>query len=195
MSQSEEEIPNEEPPEHKEGVVEDSVVNDIITRQANGKFPEVLPSETLTPSDINNGVEDVLAWGRKIEHVLIQSYMNERYREYREAGQVLGEPEPLIRAKWAREHYYFHLSKFWESQQSDGSVITETFSKLVPLNQMPASEAAAIRKALMEIGEPSWQNLIIYIDEEWNKMWSSLPLYAQVSGDAMRRKWGEKRMP
>ena len=191
MSQSEEETPNPEPPEHNGRAVEDSVVNDIITRRTNGEFPEVLPSETLTASDIDNGVEDVLAWGKKIEHVLIQSYMNERYREYREAGQVLGEPEPLIRAKWAREHYYFHLSKFWESQQSDGSVITETFSKLVPLNEMPDSEAGAVRKALMEIGEPSWQNLIIYFDKEWNKMWSSLPIYAQVSEEAMRRKWGK----
>ena len=112
MSQSEEESPNQEPPEHNEGAVEESVVNDIITRHASGKFPEVLPSETLTPSDINDGVEDVLAWGRKIEHVLIQSYMNERYREYREASQVFEDPEPLIRAKWAREYYYFHLSKF-----------------------------------------------------------------------------------
>ena len=86
MSEPEEENPNQEPPEHNKEAVEDSVVNDIITRQANGKFPEVLPSETLTLSDITDSVEDVLAWGRKIEHVLIQSYMNERYRQYREAG-------------------------------------------------------------------------------------------------------------
>ena len=42
MSEPEEESPNQEPPEHNKEVVEDRVVNDIITRQADGKFPEVL---------------------------------------------------------------------------------------------------------------------------------------------------------
>ena len=66
MSESEGQSPNQEVPEHSVQAVEDSVVNDIITRQANGKFPEVLPSETLTASDIDNGVEDVLAWGKRL---------------------------------------------------------------------------------------------------------------------------------
>ena len=109
MSQVEEEHPTRELSEHNREAVEDSMVNEILTRQANGEFPEVLPSESLTPSDITNDVEDMLAWGRKIEHVLIQSYMNERYREYREGSRVFKDPEPLNRAKWARDYYYFHL--------------------------------------------------------------------------------------
>ena len=112
MSESEEQSPNQEVPEHSVQADEDTVVNDIMARQARGEFPEVLPSEALTLGDITASVDDVLAWGKKIEHVLIQSYMDQRYHEYREEGHVFEDPEAVIRAKWARDCYYFHLSKF-----------------------------------------------------------------------------------
>ena len=80
MSESEGQSSNQEVPEHSVQAVEDTVVNDIMARQAHGEFPEVLPSEALTLGDITASVDDVLAWGKKIEHVLIQSYMDQRYR-------------------------------------------------------------------------------------------------------------------
>ena len=157
--------------------MEDTVVNDIMARQAHGEFPEVLPSEALTLGDITASVDDVLDWGKKIEHVLIQSYINQRYQEYREEGHVFEESEAVIRAKWARDCYYVHLSKFWELQQSTGSIITEAFSKLVPLDEVPADEAAEVRKLLVEIGDSSSEQLVIHVRAEWDKMWSSLPAF------------------
>ena len=60
--------------------VEDIVVNDIMARQGHAKCPEVLPFEALTLGVITSSVDDVLAWWKKIEHGLIQRYMDQRYR-------------------------------------------------------------------------------------------------------------------
>lgn len=48
----------------------------------------------------------------QVEHVRIQSYMDERYREFRQGVLVFEGSEAEIRARWARGHYYTHLQAF-----------------------------------------------------------------------------------
>ena len=66
VSESEEQSPSHEVPEHSVQAVEDTVVNEIIARQARGEFPEVLPSETPTLGDITASVDDVWHGERRL---------------------------------------------------------------------------------------------------------------------------------
>ena len=57
-----------------------------------------------------------------LEAVLIQSFMDEGYRKYRESLPLrhpLSAPEPVIRARWVRENYYLLLEKFMSEQERD----------------------------------------------------------------------------
>ena len=82
----------------------------IAARGAQGSFPEVLPTELRDMSE-ERDAEYTLSFAQKTQVVQIQSFVDAEYQKYRtsmpEAAVV--EPEPIIRAKWARANYYTML--------------------------------------------------------------------------------------
>ena len=78
----------------------------IAARRLMNSFPEVLPAE-LHDVEEQRGAEHLLTFAQTTEAVKIQSYMDEAYSRYRESmpQAAVNDPEPILRAKWARLHF------------------------------------------------------------------------------------------
>ena len=164
-------------------------ITSIAQRRMNGEFPEVLPTQLATEAAVAASAEECLSWVRKTEHVMIQSYMDERFVEYRESGVVLEGPEAVIRAKWARECYYVHLADFQAKSKGSWQVVADAFTPIFPLEAVPCEKRSAVVTLLREVGDLRAQDCVAFVTAEWDKLWASLPPVARCFAANMQRNW------
>ena len=78
----------------------------IVDRIRQDDFPLVLTSEQRSMSP--ESAQEVLAWVQKVDFVLLKSYLEQRYQEYRAAAshtKDLATSEEVFRAEWATSMY------------------------------------------------------------------------------------------
>ena len=85
----------------------------IADRMEKNVFPAVLVCEQQSIS--GSDASEILAWAQKEEAVKLQSYINEKWKEFRtgaEGVKGLNKPESVFRAQWARDNYYTCMKQF-----------------------------------------------------------------------------------
>ena len=167
----------------------DAVVRSIMQRKTDGEFPEVLPVESCSAVEGSTPAEDILSWVRKVEHTKIQSFIDERYADFRASGQVLEGSNELIRAKWARESYYVHLAEYMQAQRANCEVAIDSFEAILPLATLPEEKSDAVFELLRQVGNSRAEACLAHVDAEWAKIWDRIPAIARVSQEVMQRNW------
>ena len=109
-----------EPEKEKENEEEDTDVLRLIdTRFEANEFPAVQPKEV--PEEQISTATAVIDMVRKVEHVRIQSYIDKKYAEYRELLPEEDASETLVKARWARDTYYFLVKEMKALMAEDDS--------------------------------------------------------------------------
>ena len=70
--------------------------------------------------------------------------------------------------------------------------ITEAFSQVVALNELPENEATVVRQILVEIGDAGAEHLVSYMSTKWENVSLSLPTSVSGCEEEMRMKWAAK---
>ena len=160
---------------------------EIANRISKNEFPAVLVSEQCSLSECD--ASDVLAWVQKEESVRIQSYILERYAEFRNAaGQLVEHNEAVFRAQWARDHYYKHLQEYQEANHGNYAV-ANALKTCMDWTQIPESIRETVLRMAKKIHASQITALIRFIDTQWDEVWLRLPSCAQVDAAGMKRKW------
>lgn len=124
-------------------------LDSIVARQEAGEFPAVHPDEVEAIHAEH--LSKALAWIKKDEYVLVQSYLNVQYSAYRESYPAQGDKaEAILHAEWARIFYYLHLNA-WLSRH--GSVKCDTFIPAVPPQLLPEGERAEAESLISRLFE------------------------------------------
>ena len=193
--------------------VANATTTEIIRRRTDAAFPEVLPSENTATEIDTKDAEDLLSWSMQMEHVKIQSYIDAQYQAFRESNVVCTEPEPIIRAQWARQSYYVHLAAFRAMDKvsnagtesrlcTDPSAVrtsesltpaptsgVQCFTSVLPIAHLPEDVQAQVRALLPNKGVVDISSLASHIDTEWRLVWTALPAFAQPHERNLRNAW------
>ena len=116
---------------------QDSIIQDIMSRREGDEFPEVLPEQASSDSIENLDINCLLEWLQHTDHAKMKKYMNDRYHDSLNGGDQLQESSAMARAKWARNWFYVHASKYFEFQKYTGAKATEAFVSMVRLDHLP----------------------------------------------------------
>ena len=110
-----------------------------------------------------------LSFAQKTQVVKIQSFMDAEYQKYRtsmpEAAVV--EPEPIIRAKWARANYYTMLRK-----------VVPVFEPELAIHQVAEAKRGRCFQLLAEVTEAQAEMIPKAVQDEWAQTREKLPSLA-----------------
>ena len=91
---------------------EDAEVFKLIhSRYQSNEFPAVQPQEGA-----EEDLSAAIALRDKVtedQHMRIQSYVEEKFAEYKDLLPTSDEPEWIIKARWARDTYYVHVKNLF----------------------------------------------------------------------------------
>jgi hypothetical protein len=165
-----------------------SELPDVISRRIAAKeFPVVLPSEV--EAIMQAQAADSLAWVKKDESVRIQSYIDYKYKSYREclpSSDV--RPEAVIHADWARLFYYHHL-RAWLAQ-NDASGSQDEFISALPVPLLPEDRRAQAESLLSQMDSSKhvlFQNAVQAELREFLELLPSSSSHAET--DVLRDAW------
>ena len=181
--------------EHLEDVVygpldeTDSIIRDIISRHEGGEFPEVLPEQASSDSIANGDVSDMLHWMQHTDHEKITKYMEDRYSDSINEGGSMQVSSAVARAKWARDWYYVHATKYFWLHKSGFAKATDAFMSMVRLDDLPKEAIDIARDLLMQIGDVRAEELVTFMKGEWMQFWNNLPPFLRADEIEMRQKW------
>ena len=183
-----------EPEKEKENEEEDTDVLRLIdTRFEANEFPAVQPKEV--PEEQISTATAIIDMVRKVEHVRIQSYIDKKYAEYRELLPEEDSSETLVKARWARDTYYFHVKEM-------KTLMAEENSDFIPevnpndLNLEAQAEASTILRTLSTERVPFFLELV---KMKWSNALMDFPLKSRTEafqksdkGKCMKTKWLHK---
>ena len=162
----------------------------IAERKARGDFPEVDPGQQASMAV--EDAQEVLTWLRKIDAVQVQSFMDERYSVYRSTLPMESvDPEPVVRAKWARVSYYFLLKEFTQRKCLTPSIM-EGLKSMLNLNDLASSALHTLEASVSNLDVTSAHPFFQYIDGCWQEARSKIPSFPQALEAEMKRKWFTK---
>ena len=168
-----------------------AVIAAIVERISAKTFPLVLPNEQVTES--KESAVDVLQWVQKCEAVELQSYLDEKWKVFREhAIYDYWEPEPVRQAKWARQEYYFHVRQFQASHKSDRNLIFEGLQVLMAPGECNGVRLAELRQITSSIHAEAADDVDRHIEKAWKLFQEELPEWARLSDASMKASWFSK---
>ena len=125
------------------------ILEKISERLKNDVFPAV--ESTEVDEEMKKQAEEAKTWVKKDEAVRIQSFMTQRYQNYRESLPASNpKPEPLVHAEWARLYYYFHLT-CWKTEESYAEEGDNKFYVAVPPEKLSTDEQEVAKKLLSKL--------------------------------------------
>lgn len=125
----------------------DAALSAIASRFESGDFPPILPAEIDVA--FSERATEALTWIKKDEATRIQSYMHQKYKDYRATLPTAGDrPETVLQAEWARLYYYFHLDA-WCCQH--GCINSDSFVPAVPPQLLPEADRRTAESLLSQL--------------------------------------------
>ena len=145
----------------------------ISDRLERAMFPIVLPSE-------QNALEtefatQLLAAAEQMDAAEIQSYIDQQWNIFQQSNTLSEEKsEAVLRAEWARSHYYEHLRKFIAEQEQDSTVF-ESLQRFLSTGVLTCDAESRIRCFCASINSAQTSELVEYINASWQREWLSFP--------------------
>ena len=170
-----------------------SIIQDIMSRRQADEIPEVLPEHASTDSIENVDIIGLLEWLQRTDHAKMKKYMDDRYHDYLNGDGQLQGSSAKAHAKWARDWFYVHASKYFEFQKSICSKTAEAFVSMVRLDYLPEEAIDATRDLLKQIGDARAEELVKFMKSEWIQFWESLASFLRVDEVVMQQKWAASR--
>ena len=160
--------------------------------QAN-EFPAVQPEEVSAEEfSTARAVVDAVM---QVQHVRIQSYIDQKYAEYRELLPDDAASETLVKARWARDTYYVLVKEMVTLMAKEDSVFVPDVSP-EDLNLEDQAEAATILRTLSADRVPYFLELVNF---KWSQALLQFPKPLQTTefqqsqkGQCMKTKWLHK---
>ena len=181
--------------EHEEGIEAepdqaaeaDVSLQSIAKRSANNAFPEVLVSEQTSLQVAQ--AEDLYQWALQTESSLIQSYINDRYKDFRKSCPAdPEESEEVRRAKWSRSSYYKHLAECQAMAEANG-LVAYFMSEAFGGEALDASSRAEVEEVSAGLALSDVSKVMAGLDAAWAKVWAELPSFARLDESSQKSNW------
>ena len=183
-----------EPGEEKENDEEVTALLRLIdTRFETKVFPAVQPNEV--PEEQVSIAIAAIDLVRKTEHVRIQSYIDTKYAEFRELLPDEDASEPLVKARWARDTYYYLVKEMMTLMAEEGLAFVPEV-RPEDLDSAAQDEATTILRTLSPERVPMF---LEQVRLKWSTAVLNLPPLMQTEafqnsekGKGMKKKWMHK---
>ena len=133
--------------------------------------------------------QSLLQHVQKTQYVQIQSYIDERYQDFRSTAVVDDKPEEVVRAEWARDSYYTHLAAFQASQGIPTSAIPDSFSAIVPLHKLSKEDSQRVEDLRMRMEDNVEGELARFLDAKLHDIAERLPNMPEVILANLKDTW------
>ena len=192
--------PSEAPDEDKLETENADVLKVIHSRFDSHEFPLVQPEES-TVEDVSSA-KTLVDKVKPDQHKRIQSYVEEKFVEYKDLLPAFDDDDWIVKARWARDTYYVHLKHILPIMNEEKAIMEKTvddFVPEVPLNDVPVTHRAEAVTALHMLTSERIEKFEALVKHRWSQMLLSFPPHYHTKefeeskdGQIMKKKWQKK---
>jgi len=151
----------------------------IAAGMKDDEFP-VVPKE-MQRAVSEDEASELLQWLDKDEYVKFQSFLNEKYAEFRKSAPQSPDPESLIRARWCRDTYYIFLREY-RTLFSEENTVVDLLTVELGNRKLPRETADRLLQLLeadQNVQHIDMKDFSKFVNESWSQHVNSLQKASQ----------------
>ena len=166
---------------------EEADIAKILERLENKEFPLVKVTEQQCMSVA--AAADILAWIQKEDYVKLQSFIDQKWHEYRTNAQKdPSTPEAVLRARWSRLTYYVHLQEF-DGRRRRAHAAMDALCVYMGGTKLSSEESLRLCQCLTSPSDISVAQVTAYVESQWPEVLKTIPSYARSTEKEMKEMW------